>query len=295
MESVTTNLLHDPRYGPWILTGSHHRQRGPNGGIDFHNTLRCFSLWYAPHGPVVLDGVRLNGPLGLFLGPDPLHLSAAPGVEIWHVEFDALFRQAWAASYTPPRRLPTQPEKNPEPQPKRDQLWGKALSPQLPAAWLPGLQQLLSHLLGLWWRGPLQAAEARHLLGLWLIQRTQEACLVTAQPSDLADRSPWLDAVLRIGQEQLEGGLGVRGLAAAMDMDRSAFSRRFRREAGRSAQSWLQAIRLQRARDLLANPNLSIGDVARGCGYDSTTAFSAAFQAAFSSSPSHWRQQHQRL
>jgi AraC-like DNA-binding protein len=81
----------------------------------------------------------------------------------------------------------------------------------------------------------------------------------------------------------------VERMALLVHLSRSALGDRFRRELGRSPVQMLRAIRLQRARGLLADRSQAVEQIGRAVGYGSPAAFSRAFSAFYGMAPQVWR------
>lgn len=96
----------------------------------------------------------------------------------------------------------------------------------------------------------------------------------------------WLDS--RLDQDLT---LGVMATEAALSA--THFAHMFRISFGMPPHVWLQARRLARARQLLAQNQLSLTDVAMACGYSSPSHFSNRFRAALGITPTGYRELNQ--
>jgi AraC family transcriptional regulator len=83
--------------------------------------------------------------------------------------------------------------------------------------------------------------------------------------------------------------LTLRELAEVACVSPSYLSRVFRDQYGCGPSSALELVRLQRARTMLARSNLTIGQVARACGFSDPLYFSRRFRAAHGIAPSAYR------
>ncbi|MDJ0787912.1 MAG: AraC family transcriptional regulator [Myxococcota bacterium] len=81
----------------------------------------------------------------------------------------------------------------------------------------------------------------------------------------------------------------LESLASVAGASRSVFADRFRQRTGRTPMRYLTDWRMQKARRLLANPALSVGDVGRSVGYGSEAAFNRAFREAVGEPPGRHR------
>jgi AraC-like DNA-binding protein len=83
----------------------------------------------------------------------------------------------------------------------------------------------------------------------------------------------------------------VAELAAIAGMSRSVFAERFRRNVGLSPIDYLLQWRMALAKDALRFRNGRVAEVAFACGYQSTSAFSAAFSRTVGCSPARYAAQ----
>lgn len=81
----------------------------------------------------------------------------------------------------------------------------------------------------------------------------------------------------------------ISQLAKDNNLDRSYFSRIFKKEIGRSPQQFLLDFRMERAKELLKRNDVSVGDCARSVGYKDPLVFSKIFKNYFSVSPMKYR------
>jgi AraC family transcriptional regulator, activator of mtrCDE len=81
----------------------------------------------------------------------------------------------------------------------------------------------------------------------------------------------------------------VASLATTVAMSRSRFAERFRSLIGMSPMAYLSEWRLQKALSLLEDSRISVQQVASKTGYQSSSAFSRAFQGKFGFAPKDYR------
>lgn len=79
--------------------------------------------------------------------------------------------------------------------------------------------------------------------------------------------------------------ISVSELSFISGMSQSAFYRTFKAVTGTSPIQFIKKVRLNRARDLLVNDGLRVGEVASRIGYESTTQFSREFKRYYNRSP----------
>jgi AraC family transcriptional regulator len=83
--------------------------------------------------------------------------------------------------------------------------------------------------------------------------------------------------------------IGLEEMAALVGLSRFHFATAFRQATGTSPHHYLTAMRMARARKLLAEPDLSIIQVALAVGYQTPSAFTASFRKVTSQTPSEFR------
>ena len=74
-------------------------------------------------------------------------------------------------------------------------------------------------------------------------------------------------------------------------MSRSVLQRRFRKETGRTLQEEVLNVRMKRARQLLAESDLTLAQITERAGFKYQEYFGAAFKARFDTTPAKWRRQ----
>ena len=90
-------------------------------------------------------------------------------------------------------------------------------------------------------------------------------------------------------REHLGRSVGLSELAALVNLSRFHFCRAFRLTTGCTPHQWLTRARMERARRLLADPNLSVTEVALSVGYETPSAFTASFRRIVGLTPSQFR------
>lgn len=93
-------------------------------------------------------------------------------------------------------------------------------------------------------------------------------------------------------QERLDARIGVAELARLAGMSPSHFAALFRRATGMAVLQYQIALRMNRARDLLATTDLPINVVARTVGYRDPFYFARHFRAGHGMTASQYRDQH---
>lgn len=91
--------------------------------------------------------------------------------------------------------------------------------------------------------------------------------------------------------EHLADDISLMALANLVGLSPWHFCRAFQRSFGMPPHRWLNSLRLERAKELLACPTLSVTDVALCTGFAGSSQFARAFRSAFGCSPRQYREQ----
>ncbi len=104
-----------------------------------------------------------------------------------------------------------------------------------------------------------------------------------------------LDAVLEHIEARVntpgprENALSLTELAQVAGVSVHHFARRFRAQTGFAPHAYVQSRRMARAWELLTRTSASVSEIARECGYESTSHFHSQFRRAYGRSPSATR------
>ena len=104
-------------------------------------------------------------------------------------------------------------------------------------------------------------------------------------PARLGVRHPKLLAVIELMEKNLEEPLSRSDLARSAGLSTRQLERLFRKYLGRSPARYYLELRLDRARLLLLQTNMSIIDVALACGFVSASHFSKCYRDYFGHTP----------
>ena len=92
--------------------------------------------------------------------------------------------------------------------------------------------------------------------------------------------------------DNLDQDMGLVELAALVGVSPGHFCTAFRRSTGLQPSVWMLERRVERAKTMIVNdPKLELSEVALATGYNSHSAFGAAFNRATGATPSAWRRQ----
>jgi len=114
--------------------------------------------------------------------------------------------------------------------------------------------------------------------------------LVTRQSTDaLSLDDPRLVAAVRLIRERACSGLRVADIQQAVRLSRRELETRFRKHLGRSPHQELLRVRLQHAKHLLVETNLTLAAIAGRCGFVHPEYFSIVFKRLVGVPPGAWR------
>ena len=139
-------------------------------------------------------------------------------------------------------------------------------------------------------RAVKDTADRRVLAPLYLqelvyrvLQREQYARLLALAAAESASNP--VSAVLEYMRAHLSEPLTVADLAYLVSLSPSAFAHLFREVTGRSPYQFLKEMRLDRARELLVDGNLTVARISKEVGYGSVSHFISEFRGRFGVTP----------
>lgn len=109
-------------------------------------------------------------------------------------------------------------------------------------------------------------------------------------PEEDAQKNFYIREALKYISRQLHQPIPVDQLANHCHLSRSYLTQLFKDELGVTPAAFITEYRLQQAQELLKDPHIPIGDIARQVGYSNPFVFSNAFKRRYQVSPSVWRQ-----
>ena len=120
-------------------------------------------------------------------------------------------------------------------------------------------------------------------------QRHVRARGAAARPKHVSGLASWqVKRVTSYLIDHLGQRIDLDAMASLVDLSRSHFCTAFRLAVGMTPRAWLIDRRMERARELLANPGLSITEIALALGY-TPSAFGAIFRRSQGTTPSAFR------
>ena len=295
-------LVTQPSYRPTVISG------GRRTNIN-ESSLRAGYPWIAPHWRLlrVYDGTitwqhgqdsyrLLHNDCFLQPAHDaPSYWHASPGSRWGLVNFTPMAETA--AANAAPDVL------------SAERIWGVGLPVVFRQNTVPGMTSMIDDMLDLWWRGPLQRAQADHRLAGLLLQCAEQQLhsekgqnkdvwagqmqlaadrATKNSPTDTATPDPFLpiDALLR--HRPLAD---LDAMAQACGMSPRSLRRRFPQARGCSPAVYARRLAIDMARELLRQRyDMTVHDIARHLGYRHATTFIRQFKAQVGVSPGEWRQ-----
>jgi LacI family transcriptional regulator len=114
------------------------------------------------------------------------------------------------------------------------------------------------------------------------VQQRASTDTTAVQDEDLTRAISYID-------QHIDAGVNVGQVADHMALSRSSLERRFRDHLNCTPREYILRRRIGRIRQLLRDPHLNVGDVARRCGFRNASHMIALFHAQTGQTPSQYR------
>lgn len=115
--------------------------------------------------------------------------------------------------------------------------------------------------------------------------RTDQDTQRLSVPTRIGVRHPKLSAVIQMMENNIEEPISPALLAKEVGMSTRQLERLFRRYLNRSPKRYYMELRLQKARNLLMQTDMSVINVALACGFASPSHFSKCYRAHYETTP----------
>lgn len=122
--------------------------------------------------------------------------------------------------------------------------------------------------------------------------RTDQDTQRLSVPTRIGVRHPKLSQVIQMMEQNIEEPISPSILARDVGMSTRQLERLFRRYLNRSPKRYYMALRLQKARNLLMQTDMSVINVAMACGFASPSHFSKCYRAQYDTTPYRERGSH---
>ncbi len=127
------------------------------------------------------------------------------------------------------------------------------------------------------------------LLYMFVSELIKNAVSYRGHPPNVDLQDVYIHQALDFIKMNYSRKINITMIAQNLGLNRSYLAVLFKKKLKISPQDYLIRFRVERACELLRNPILSIGDVARSVGYDDPLAFSKIFKKTKGRSPSEYR------
>jgi len=115
--------------------------------------------------------------------------------------------------------------------------------------------------------------------------RTDQDTQRLSIPTRIGVRHPKLGRVIQIMEQAIEEPISPATLARDVGMSTRQLERLFRRYLNRSPKRYYMELRLQKARNLLMQTDMSVINVALACGFSSPSHFSKCYRSQYATTP----------
>ncbi len=122
--------------------------------------------------------------------------------------------------------------------------------------------------------------------------RTDQDTQRLSVPTRIGVRHPKLSLVIQMMEENIEEPISPSLLAKDVGMSTRQLERLFRRYLNRSPKRYYMELRLQKARNLLMQTDMSVINVALACGFASPSHFSKCYRSHYKKTPYRERGSH---
>ncbi len=122
--------------------------------------------------------------------------------------------------------------------------------------------------------------------------RTDQDTQRLSIPTRIGVRHPKLSRVIQAMEKAIEDPISPAILAEEVGMSTRQLERLFRRYLSRSPKRYYMELRLQKARNLLMQTDMSVINVALACGFASPSHFSKCYRAHYATTPYRERGSH---
>ena len=122
--------------------------------------------------------------------------------------------------------------------------------------------------------------------------RTDQDTQRLSVPTRIGVRHPKLSLVIQMMEENIEEPISPSILAKDVSMSTRQLERLFRRYLNRSPKRYYMELRLQKARNLLMQTDMSVINVALACGFASPSHFSKCYRSHYKKTPYRERGSH---
>jgi AraC family transcriptional regulator, arabinose operon regulatory protein len=133
------------------------------------------------------------------------------------------------------------------------------------------------------------ALSGRELFAMNAIEEVLLWCRSLCDDPGEAESDPRVDSVRQFIRQRLGEAISMPDLAAHSGLSASRLTQLFRQHTGATPMRHLEALRMERARNLLARTSQSVGRIAEEVGFENPFYFTLRFKRATGMSPTEFR------
>lgn len=126
-------------------------------------------------------------------------------------------------------------------------------------------------------------------LRLWLMQKMTSVCLSVRNRQESQSETAVQKAMAYI-KENYSRDISLDDVSREVNISPYYFSKLFKEEAGENFIEYLTRIRMEKAKELLGNPALSVKEIGMACGYADPNYFSRIFKKHTDMTPREYRE-----
>ncbi len=184
-----------------------------------------------------------------------------------------------------------------DPQPQPEEVWGIRPPLVLEEPLAGQIGGSLRPILALWWLDPIRRLRGDALLGMLLATIVERCSQSRPEVLPVLPAREEIDPRILMAESLVTARLNswkTSDMAAAVGMERSAFSRLYHRQRGEPPGALLQRARLSYAHAILSGPAPDLRHLAASIGFVGVSSFARWFQRSCGCSPMTWHRRCQQ-
>ncbi len=148
------------------------------------------------------------------------------------------------------------------------------------------VRDVMLHLIEQFWNEDVANQVSRHFTHE--VKRSYSSLFLRHSPQNIHDDEKVIEIQEWI-HNRYNSDIGLQTMANQFDISIRSLNRHFKDATGKTPMQYLRQVRMENAKELLKNTNLSIAEVAFRVGYTENSYFTAQFRKTTSLSPSQYR------
>lgn len=133
---------------------------------------------------------------------------------------------------------------------------------------------------------PIDKHEFLSLINLLSLDKAEKSSAICTNPNEIIDNAK------NYIRKHYCDDISLTSVAKYVHLNPSYFSNLFRVKTGTNFSSYLNNVRISRAKQLLLNPNIKIYEICEEVGFSDSASFNRSFKRAEGISPSKFREQY---